>query len=213
MNEEEKKALVEAEVKKATEALAAEKLALEEKLKGFENKDLNFANLRNKTAEEIKKAEEEKEKARLDAEALGKRVAEMEESIKKTAEERKERLISVYAGKDEEMKKKIEFHFNRIKGDGKSEAEIEAAIKDAYILATGGNADQDVLRGIQSASMGNRIAVKPTSGEVSPEAKEVAQKFNQYISNDKMKITEDDLKNPKYQVKKGQSAESSYKFN
>lgn len=212
MNEEEKKALIDAEVKKATEALVAEKLALEEKLKGFENKDLNFSNLRNKTAEEIKKAEDEKAKAIADVENLSKQVTEMKELANKTAEERKERLVSVYAGKDDEMKKKILFHFDRVKGNASSEAEIEAAIKDAYILATGGSADQNVLRGVQSASVvGNRVNAVPSNTEVTPELKEATDKFNQHISDPKLKITDEDFK--KYPVKKGQSADSNYKFN
>jgi hypothetical protein len=208
---EEAKVAAAAEVQaKIDEATAEMKKQLEEKeaaLKELTDKDLNFGNLRKKTEEEVKKAEEAKAAKENEVETLSAKVKEMEEQNTKAAEERKERLVKAYAGKDEELKKTILFQFEKVKGEAKSEAEIEAAMKDAYILATGGKADEDVIKNVQGAgSSGSRTPVKPSASEVAPEVKIAADEFNKYGAG----ITPEDLTNPKFQVKSNQSAESSY---
>jgi len=212
MSEEEKKALEIETQKKIDEATATLKAELEKKdldLKALQDKDLNFGKLRNQTAEEIKKAEDAKKAKETEVETLSKKVAEMEENISNSAEERKGRLVSAYAGKDEELKKNILFHFDRVKGAATTDAEIESAMKDAYVLSTGGRVDQDVIRQVQgSVSSGSRTVVRPADSDVSPETKAAAEEFNKYGAG----IKPEDLTNPKYKVKPGQSAESNYTF-
>jgi len=210
MNEEEKKALEAETQKKIDEATANLKAELEKKdadLKALQDKDLNFGKLRNQTAEEIKKAEEAKKAKEEEVANLSKKVAEMEASQIAAAEERKGRLVSAYAGKDAELQKNILFHFDRVKGAAKTDAEVEAAMKDAYILATGGRANADVIKQVQgSYSSGARVIAKPAGTEASPELKEAAEAFNKHGAG----IKPEDLTNPKFQVKPGQSAESNY---
>ena len=209
MTEEEKQKL-EAEKAAAIAEAEALKTSLAEKeaaLKALQDKDLNFGKLREKTAEEIKKAEEAKLSKEQEVATLSQKVADMEANITKTAEERKGRLVTAYAGKDAELQKTILFHFERVKGTAKTDSEIEAAMKDAYVLATGGRADQDVIRSVQGVSSGGtRVNAKPTGGELTPEAKELADQFNKHGAN----IKPEDLANPKYAVKPSQSAESNY---
>lgn len=210
LTEEQKQAL-EAEkqkaIEEATNSLKEELAKKEADLKALKDKDLNFGNLRKQTEEEIKKAADDKAKAETAVSELTKKVAEMEEQNVKAAEERKSRLVSAYAGKDEELKKQILFHFDRVKGEAKTESEIEAAMKDAYILATGGRADEDVIRNVQgTGSSGSRVPAKPSATDVSPEVKAAAEEFNKYGAD----IKPEDLTNPKFKVKPNQSAESNY---
>lgn len=204
------KQVAEAAAKKAEEATAEIKKQLEEKeasLKEFQDKDLNFGNLRKKTEEEKKKIEDEKKAKEDEIASLSQKVQAMEEATKQAAEERKERLVKAYAGKDEELKKNILFQFDKVRGEAKTEAEIEQAMKDAYILATGGRADEDVIRQVQgSGSSGSRTPSKPSPTEVTPEVKAAAEEFNKYGAN----IKDEDLANPAFKVKPNQSAESSY---
>lgn len=208
---EEQKALFEEEANKRAEAATAalkEELAKKEAdLKALQDKDLNFGNLRKQTAEEVKKVADEKAAAEAALAEVSKKVADLETNISQAAEERKSRLVKAYAGKDEELEKKILFQFDKVKGSAKTDAEIEEAIKDAYILATGGRADEDVIKHVQnSGSSGARVVAKPSGTDITPEVKVAADEFNKYGAN----ITPEDLANPKYQVKPGQSAESSY---
>jgi hypothetical protein len=61
----------------------------------------------------------------------------------------------------------------------------------------------------QAAGGGARIAPVHSEGEADPTALKFAETFNQYIPDEKMKITAKDLVDPKYKVKPGQSAESA----
>lgn len=210
---EEQKAAVEAETQAKIEAATANlKADLEKKeadLKALQDKDLNFGKLRTSTAEEIKKAEDAKKAKEEEVTNLSKKVAEMEEGITKSAEERKGRLVTAYAGKDTELQKNILFHFDRVKGSAKTDSEIEAAMKDAYVLATGGSADQDVIRQVQGgSSSGARVVAKPADTEVTPEVKAAVDEFNKHGAD----IKPEDLNNPKFKVKPNQSAESNYKL-
>ena len=54
----------------------------------------------------------------------------------------------------------------------------------------------------------NRVAPVNSDGQVNPDLTKAAEAFNEHLPKDK-KITPEDLKNPKYKVKPGQSAESN----
>lgn len=67
---------------------------------------------------------------------------------------------------DVEVKKKIQFHYNRLKGEIKEEKEAQEVMKDAYLLATGKQAPNmfNVARGFTGEAPRTR---EPASGEVS----------------------------------------------
>jgi len=198
---QEAKDAAEAEVKKTKEDLAK----VQEDLKKLQDKDMNFGNLR-KSAEEIQKQkDEETKKLKEQIDSLSGKISEMEQGKIKDQEERENGLINAYGGKDEELKKVIKFHFDKLKVTAKTSEEIEEAAKGAYILATGGRADDNVIKSVQGVR-GNVRPPVTNSTTISPEVKELADKFNQHGAG----IKDEDLKNPKYQVKPGQSAESNY---
>jgi hypothetical protein len=210
MTEEEKVALAAETQKKIDEATAqlkADLAAKEAELAKEKSVEKNFNGIKSKAEMEVKAAEDARLAKEAEALKLSERVAELETNISKAAEERKSKLVTAYAGKDAELQKTILFHFDRVKGEAKTDAEIEAAMKDAYVLATGGRADQDVIRQVQgSGSSGARVVAKPVGTDVTPEAKTLADEFNKHGAN----IKPEDLANPKYAVKANQSAESNY---
>jgi len=177
--EKEKQAALEAEKAKAIEEATAElKKNLEEKeveLKKLQDKDFNFS--------KVRKGEEEKEK---EIEDLKKKVEELN-SVR--IGEHKSDLIKVLAGDDEDLKKTIEHHYDRIKDDAQTKEQIEAKLREAYHLATRGTASPDPIRRQTSAASG--APVKSGAGEIDPETKEWAAEFSRRTG---LVLTDEDLK-------------------
>lgn len=113
------------DLKKATEALEK-----------ADDKGKNFNALR--------KAKEDAEKKVADIlagvdEKIGKVKNEVLEGVNK---DHYNDTVAALAGDDEELKKKIEFHYKRLTNDPSStKGEITAKLKDAYTLATGQASD------------------------------------------------------------------------
>ena len=171
MTEEEIKALQEtAEAEKAkAEALMAELAEKNEKLKGFEGKEMNFTKVR----DAAEKAEKEKEelKTKLSKELEDEKIARIND--------RKEVVIGAIAGKNDELKKVIEYHYSKFSGEAKTPEEIEARAKEAYILATKGQSNP--VKGQQGAgSSGGAIKIGGTAADIDPEVKNWAGEFNKY---------------------------------
>lgn len=194
MTEEEKKALEDA--KAETDKLKAEIAAKDEELKKLHDKDMNFG--------KVRKSEEEKE---AEIEKLKKGLADMET---KNISEKKEKYLRAFAGTDNELKKTISLHYEKLGREAKTEEEIQAAMKDAYLLSTKAPVDKNIINRVSGGDGG--VFVAPTHGsndaQVDQKTKEWADEFNKHGAN----IKEDDLKNPKFKVKKGQSAESDYQL-
>lgn len=106
-----------------------EKLKLaEEKLGKASDKDKNFAALR-KQVEDLKNGIDEK---------ITSAKSEVLEGVNK---DHYTDTMKTLAGDDEELKKKIEFHYKRLADPAGTKAEITAKLKDAYTLATGQSAE------------------------------------------------------------------------
>lgn len=195
--EDQKKAASAEATKPLQEKLDAANSELE-KLKG---KDMNFE----KNREQVQKAEEKAKKAEDDI-ILLKRT---------TFDGHKNRLVDALAGADEDLKKKLEGEIEeKIKaGVPIDPVAIEKLVKDTYIGISGKAVPEDVVRNIQSGAGGIRTAAKPKDGEIDPVVKSSAEILNGHINNDKLKITDADLKNPKMKVKSDQSQDSAYKPN
>ena len=171
MTEEEIKAMqeqIEAE-KAEKEALMAEVAEKNEKLKGYEGKEMNF----NKVRDAAEKAEKEKDeiKSKLEKELDDERMARIND--------RKEVVIGAIAGKDEELKKLVEFHYSKFSGDAKTPEEIEARAKEAYVLATKGQSNP-VKQQQSAGSAGGVVNAGTANREVDPEVKTWANEFNKY---------------------------------
>lgn len=192
---------LEAEKKAAVDAATADlKKQLEEKeneLKGLKDKDFNFGKV-NTQKEELEKTVED----------LKKRVDEAE---KKPIEYAKNNALDAFAGSNKELREKIEFHFGRVGKEAKSPQEVDQAMKEAYLLATGRAVPVDAARRAANAGPGYNRPAPVNTDQVDPEVKEWATQMNNFLPKN-LQISDEDLKNPKYKVKPGQSAESHKPF-
>lgn len=157
------------------EAKEAELAKANEELEKFRGKDLNFGNLRS-----------QKEAAEAQVKELTKG---LDERIKAAQEEtRKEILESVLAdhknetlkslvGEDEELKKKVELHYNRLTDPATTKEEITKKLSDAYFLATKPEGENALTTSVISSGGVAPIRLKPKEGQLSPEEKALAQKL------------------------------------
>jgi Mg2+ and Co2+ transporter CorA len=145
-------------------------------LVGLSDKDLNFKNLREKVAGlETKLTDSQKAIDDANKKAL--------EGMQAPLNEAKDITISSLAGADEELKKKIQFHFDRIKDETLTVEQMKKKVRDAYLLATEKTID---LSGqiISSAGAGMHIPLTPKK-EMTPELKGLASKLG---------LTDEDIK-------------------
>jgi hypothetical protein len=127
---------VEAYTKEELEEKIKEAIApLEDKLKGFEDKDYNFKKLREKVLRGEKLSEKEKEIYERE-----KLLEEKEKSFQeKLISSWKERAIKMFSENNQELVDKIKYFYdNDLKGiEAQTEEEIMEKVRKAYILATG----------------------------------------------------------------------------
>lgn len=101
-----------------------------EELEKLGKKDLNFANLR-----------QQKEAAETKVESLKKEIDDKialakKEILEGVMKDHYNEIMKSLAGDDEELKKKIEFHYNRIQDVPTTKEEINKKLRDAWTLAT-----------------------------------------------------------------------------
>ncbi len=146
-----------------------------DKLKG---KDYNWEKLR-KTVKEGKEQLSSKERALLEKqEELNSQFTELE---KKNNEERLNRIIKDYVD-DEEGKKKLLFHYERIKDDAKDEDSIRKKVEDAYKLTHDGKSPNSLLRGFN-------VRGSSRAGDSNEKESEYSQNLRQSL-----KIKDEDVK-------------------
>ncbi len=184
--EEEKKKAVD----EATNKLNEELKKAQDELKKLQDKDYNFG--------KVTKTAEEKEK---EVEELKKKIGELE---LRPVNEARDNALSAYSGTDKALREKMEYHFGRLGKDAKTATEVEAAMKEAFLLSTGKAAPVDITRNHQGSGGGNNRVAPVNSGEINSEVKEWAGQMNRFLPKN-LQITDEDLKNPKYQVQPGQS--------
>lgn len=154
-------ASVTAKEKELNDKFQAEIVKYQGDLKKFQDKDLNFSNLR--------EAKEKIEKEYTDFKA-GIEKEKAERDSKDIAGYRSQ-LFDAFANKDEEIKKKIEFHFNQLKeSDTTDKVKIDELVKAAYKLATG--EERTVLSGnVVSSAGGAPVKVEGVPANLIPHAK------------------------------------------
>lgn len=146
-----------------------------DKLKG---KDYNWEKLR-KAVKEEKEQLSSKERALLEKqEELNSQFTELE---KKNHEERLNRIIKDYVD-DEESKKKLLFHYERIKDDAKDEDSIRKKVEDAYKLTHDGKNPNPLLRGFN-------VRGSSRVGDGTEKESEYSQDLRQHL-----KIKDEDIK-------------------
>lgn len=170
------------DLQKELEETKSKQEELQKQLDGELDKDKNFANLRkqkqeaeDRTKNLEKQIDEKVDKAKNEI---------LESNVKGYYEDQ---LIEL-AEDDKELKKKIEFHYNRIKDTASTKEEVSKKLRDSWILATAGES-----RGIGTVfSSGGVSGVKSrTVKNFSPEEKELARKLARAGG---LAFTEDDLK-------------------
>jgi len=184
LNKEETKKL-EDEVNASKEGLTAKETELsevKEKLSKLENKDFNFKKLRDMKKEELDALTSKELELMKRQDALEEKAQELSDRVVKGA---KEGAIEALAGEDEELVKKIEFHFERLGGDETTKEDVEKKVREAHLLATSSERlKPDPING---------AFAKTSSGEVKPEDKEEMTKGVLDVAG-KLGITAEDLK-------------------
>lgn len=154
-------------------ALQEELKSKQESLDKANSKDLNFANLR--------KAKEEAEKKVGD---ILKGVDEKISTIKKEVMEgvmkdHYSETLKALAGEDDEIRKKIEYHYKRLADTAATKEEVSGKLRDAYLLAT----KQDITGSMNQSAFSSSGAGKPrfkdSTNKFTPEEKALAQKLAQ----------------------------------
>lgn len=177
---------VEAKTAEAVEAVKAETQAAisdaETKVQALEG-EVSKLRENNNNAGALREKTEALEKAKGDLETKIQAATSAAEDAKKQVQqmatdrlaEVKDTAIASLAGGDEELKKKITFNFEkRVAGPIGTKAEIEARVRDAYILATGKPAT-GVLVGAAISSAGGGSGGGGV--DFTPEQQELAQKL------------------------------------
>ena len=143
---------------------------LNKELEGFKSKDLNFGNLR--------KQKEDAEKKVADILAG---VDEKINSVKKDVlegvmKDHREETLNSLTGGDEELKKKVEYHYNRLGDVASTKSEINKKLNDAYLLATGGTSE-DISTNVFSSGGVGKLKTKVSETKLTPEEKAIGAKF------------------------------------
>ncbi len=154
---------------------------VKEKLSKLENKDFNFKKLRDMN-------KEEQEKLTAHEMELLQRQEKLEDDqksfLQKQIESHKDEASAVLAGENEELRKKILFHYDRIKDEAMSRDEVYKKMREAAILAKG-----EGTTGINPVLSGINVQGSPPSGSnnkpESEESREMRQAF--HISDDDKK--------------------------
>lgn len=165
------------------DALQTELKKANEDLAKFKDKDLNFSNLRTQKEAAEKKIEEV-------AKSIDDKIALVKKEVMEGVmqDHYKETLNSLISG-DEELKKKVEFHYKRLADPTITKEEVSKKLTDAYLLATKLE-DQGALTSQILASGGSKLNIKSTQAFTADE-KALLQKMAQAGG---IKIEEKDIK-------------------
>lgn len=158
------------ELQQQFETAQAELKKRDEEIAKLKDKDLNFAQLRAQKAEAEKKADQ------LKSEIDEKLTSAKKEIFEGVLKDHYSEALSNLAGDDEELKKKIEHHYQRLSDAATSKGEIDKKLRDAWSLAT---ATDEPLHGAAFSS-GYVSRVSPQQPKnFSNEEKELAKKLAQ----------------------------------
>lgn len=130
-------------LKEEAEKVRAELEDAKKRLAGLEDKDRNFKNLRTKKLSEL--ADEEREKLSVKEVELFQRQEAVEEQTRKVSEEQekftkrmqeeyRDDAIAALVGEDEETRKKVLFHYDRLRDEAETKEDIRKKVRDAVRL-------------------------------------------------------------------------------
>lgn len=155
------------------EKLQTELTKTQEDLKKFQDKDLNFANLRSQKEAAEKRADD------LKAEIDTKIGVAKKEILEGVMQDHYSETLKSLAGEDAELQKKIEFQYKRLGDAAATKTEVTKKLTDAYVLATAPE-DRDALNTAVISSAGvSRLNIQDKNKNFTPEEKAFAQKLAQ----------------------------------
>lgn len=161
------------EAKSEAEKAKAELAEATEKLSKLSDKDYNFSEVNRQKKEAERKAEEA---IKAVDEKLEKTKKEILEGVQ---QEHFGSVLSQLSGGDDELKKKIEFHYNRLADTAATKEEVTKKLTDAYTLATR-KEDDGVLNTAVISSGGAARVTPPSMGQnLSSEEESVLQRMAQ----------------------------------
>lgn len=154
---------------------------LQKELAGLKNKDYNFKKLRDMS-------EDERQELTTKEMELIQRTEKLEEEQKtfatRVVEGHKQDAFAVLAGDDEELLKKMQYHYARISDDATTRDEVNKKAKDAWLLAKGGvNVGIDPIA--RAASYQSGRGVVKTDNKITGDQKDLAAKLG--ISDEDIK--------------------------
>ena len=142
---------------------------LQKQLDGELDKDKNFANLRKQKDEAVEKAEGIEK-------TIDEKVASAKnEILETTVKDHYNDQIKELAGDDDELKKKIEFHYGRIKDTAVTKEEVSKKLRDSWTLATAG--ERQEVSGSAFSSGGATGGKPKTQSTFTAEEKDLAKKL------------------------------------
>lgn len=153
------------------EAAQAELKTANEKLGKLESKDFNFATLR-------KQKEDAESKIEKIAQEMGTKIEGVKKEILEgVSKDYFNEVLGTLAGDDAELKKKIEFQYNRINDSPGTKEEISKKLRDAYTLATATiDTPGAITPSVMSSGGAGKLQFKKDN-KFTPEEKAFAQKL------------------------------------
>ena len=120
-------------LKAEREALIKNEEEYKKKLDGYRSKDFNFKRLRDMTSEEMEKLSETEKSLKHQQETLEDEQRQFRASM---VRDYKEEAMSRYAGRDVEMRKRIEGFYDEFKGEAMDKVEVHSRVAKAAKLAS-----------------------------------------------------------------------------
>ena len=162
-------------VKAELDTTKAELVKVNEELKKLGDKDHNFANLRTQKEE------------------LEKKLSDIQSGVNTQLEEIKKAPIIEYESEvlnnlssgDEELKKKIKFHYDRLSDKADNKESVNKKMNDAYLLAVGNSPKTDLINRAAPVGGGSATYPKAQNAKLDPGLIELGKK---------MGLTDEDMK-------------------
>ena len=160
-----------AEAKAEADKIQAEFAKAQEDLKKYQEKDLNFADLRQQ-----KQAAEDKV-ANLSKEVDEKIGAAKKEILEGVLVDHYKDTLKTLAGEDADLQKKVEYHYKRLADAAATKEEVSKKLTDAYFLATKQEDGGALNSAVVSSGFASAVRVNTTPKSFTAEEKAMAQKL------------------------------------
>ena len=146
-------------------------------------KDTNFANLRKQKDDAEKELQET-------LTGIDEKIGTASDKVKKEVLEgvmsdHYNDILNSLSGGDEDLKKKIEFNYNRLQDPGATKPEVTKKLTDAYHLSTITETEDALNTSVISSGGVSKVKTTPDDKSFSAEEKEIGQKFG--LSDEDMK--------------------------